>query len=369
MFLSAFGAGQATDRCGAEPAESLQAPPRSRAWALIQMLLGGVPYHAALYRAPAARRRVGKLLVENPIDLVYAHFLYTLPYVPRADAPPVCVDTQNVDGDYWGSKVVAARGINRWIAATNLRRVLAFERGQLDRIAAYVCVSESDAERTRAYASPPVPHILCSPNGVDTAAFTVRAPPDLQVNDLVLGFLGSLDIGMNIRSIERFYRNHWPAVRARLARWRLRLLLIGRDPAARLVRMVAGDPSVQLTGTVPDVRPWLNRVDILIAPLCEGAGTKLKTLEAMASGLPVVGSPLAFLGIGGENGRHYLRVDEDAGWGDALTSLAESSAHRAEMGREARKWIEHHFDWTAITNRLAEQLAACFKLTMGPSCP
>lgn len=335
----------------------------SRLSLCIRMLFSHDPYHAQLYRSRSMAERVNRYLRENGTDLVYAHFLYSAQYVPKESAAPVCLDPHNIDSQYWGSKVSASRGLYRVLAAANHVRVCAYERSLLPRFSAYVCVSEEDRVQTRHYACPPVKHVLTAPNGADLQAFVPSPRPRKKGAVLTLGFLGSLDIGMNVQSVRRFYKQVWPLLRARLPACP-NLLLIGRNPAPSLRRLVNGDPAVTFSGTVADVRPWLDRTDIFIAPLIEGAGTKLKTLEAMAMGLPVVGSPIAFLGLGGEDGRHYRSAANDEAFVEAVVELAASPELRRQLGRAARKHVEDQFGWDRITDSLAADLATCFHLRM-----
>jgi len=345
-------------------------PPISRSGLLFRLLLQSDPYHAQLYRSSVVAAAVAEQLRRDNIDLIYCHFLYSAQYLPRSVGVPVCVDPHNVDREYWSSKVAAARGLRRLVTVLNRNRVCRYERKLLDRFQAYVCVSNDDRRITQEYASPPVPHVLTAPNGVDARAFAPAAkPPPDATTPLTLGFLGSLDVPMNVASVRRFYGQVWPHLCQALAPRQTRLLLIGRNPDPSLIRLTRGDPGVVYSGTVPDVRPWLAQLDIFVAPLVEGAGTKLKTLEAMAMGLPVVGTPLAFLGLGGESGRHFHCAGDDRAFVAAIADLAASPARRQQMGTAARAYVETRFSWDCITDRLAHDLSRCFGLRLASASP
>jgi glycosyltransferase involved in cell wall biosynthesis len=332
---------------------------------LVRMLLSRRPYHEALYACRRTRARAAALLRRRPADLVFCHFIYSVQYLPRAAGAPVCVDQQNVDEEYWRSKAAASSGVRRLVMRLNGARVRAFERRLLPRLGAYVCVSGEDVAATRAYAAPRP--VLLAPNGVDPVVPRPRAPRPAG-EPLTLGFLGSLDIGMNVATAVHLYRDLWPRIRAGLPGENLRLLLIGRRPAPILRQLADGDPSVAFSGTVDSVRPWLERLDLLVAPLVEGAGTKLKILEAMALGLPVVGSPIAFLGLGGRSGLHYqCSADDDAFVAD-VCRLARAPEERAALGDAGCRFVHEHFGWPVITDRLAADLARCFGLrAAGPA--
>lgn len=334
-------------------------PSNRRLSTLPKMLLSRKPYHAMLYRSESMVRAVASCLENERIDLIYCHFIYTSEYLPPSTRIPVCLDSHNVDRQYWGSKAQSSTGFKRWITRINARRVQQYETALLPRFNAYVCVSTEDSDITRQYACPPVQHILTAPNGVDLNYYS---PRHFAANrSLTLGFLGSLDVGMNVASVRHFYINTWPRIRS-VIKPTPRLLLIGRNPAASLTQLMGKDSNVHFTGTVADVRPWLEQTDIFVAPLIEGAGTKLKTLEAMAMGLPIVGTPLAFQGLGGAHGLEYLVADSDEKFTQGIAMLEKAPDRRAAMGYAARSFVKERFGWDSITDRLAMDLSASFRL-------
>jgi glycosyltransferase involved in cell wall biosynthesis len=161
-----------------------------------------------------------------------------------------------------------------------------------------------------------------------------------------------------VSAAQHLYAELLPRIRAALPGVRFRLLLVGRDPVEGLRAAAKRDAGIELTGTVPDVRPYLRQMDVFVAPLQIGAGTKLKVLEAMASGLPVVGTDIALLGLAGQDGTHYRRANDDASFVQAVCQLAQQPDERQRMGRAARELVEASYGWAAITENLANGLLA-----------
>jgi polysaccharide biosynthesis protein PslH len=114
------------------------------------------------------------------------------------------------------------------------------------------------------------------------------------------------------------------------------------------------EAGVDVTGTVPDVRPYYRDALASIVPLRTGGGTRLKILEAMAAGVPVVSSPLGAEGLMVEHGANILLADpDDAGaWIQALTLLAGDSARREQLAGAARALVREHYDWTMVGRSL-----------------
>jgi glycosyltransferase involved in cell wall biosynthesis len=311
------------------------------------------PFHVAMYYRKEIDRLVHHELAQHPYDLVYSHFLYGLSYL-NGSRTPVAVDTQNVDRVYFQNKADHSAFPFSAFAAWNARRTIAYETQRLSSIWAYVSVSEEDRALTRAYADHAVRHFWVAANGVDTRRFRPSAPRD-PGTVVTLGYLGSMSLQMNIEAVQRFCRDMLPRIRASVAGLDVRFTVIGREPSAAIRNLARDTPGMTLSGTVDDVLPWLQKIDILVCPLRMGAGTKLKVAEALACGIPVVGTPLAFAGLAGASGVHYVQADDGA-FVEAVCRLARDPAERAAMGAAARAFAERHLEWDTIGDGLAADI-------------
>jgi glycosyltransferase involved in cell wall biosynthesis len=327
----------------------------SRARRALAYLDPSRPFHAAVYSRPEIARIVERELRERRYDVVYSHFIYGMEYL-RGCRLPVVIDQQNVDRVYWRNKADHSPFPVNLFAAWNTRRTIQFERRALPGMWAYVSVSDEDREQTRAYAGGFARHFWVASNGVDTHRFRPAPDPPPPSRVITLGYLGSMDLQMNVEAVERFSTEFLPRIRKGLPGVEVRLLVIGREPAASVRKVAQAVPGITLSGTVDDVVPWLQRVDLLVSPLRIGAGTKLKVAEAMSCGLPVVGSSLAFAGLPGRSGEHYVRVDRDEDFVAAVCRLALEPDERAKMGGAARTLAEAHLEWDAIGDRLADDI-------------
>jgi glycosyltransferase involved in cell wall biosynthesis len=134
----------------------------------------------------------------------------------------------------------------------------------------------------------------------------------------------------------------------------LRMTIAGRDPTARLVRLAQEAKGVTVTGTVPDILPLLRDASIYVCPLRDGGGTKLKVLEALAAGLPIVATKLAVEGIAVEVDKHYAAAETPAEFVEAILSLRQSPSRRLALGQEGRRLVESLYSWDAIGKRLED---------------
>lgn len=333
-------------------------------------LLSSNPYHMSIWYDPALQKEVFLLLSKHKFDVVYCHFIYTVPYVINCGIP-IFVDAHNVDRDYWSRKVdfYKAKGdlFKSWISKRNLNKIILFEDQILPVISGLVCMSQSDLDQMHSYAQcAPNLKLLVAPNGVDTQSFTHSLHKETQQksNRVVLGFFGSLHLDINKDAARLVCNSIFPEVQRQLPDYDISLLVIGRDPPKSLCNRVPKTlrRKISILGTVTDVRPFLVRVDVLVLPLRQGAGSKLRTLEAFSSGVCVVGSSLAFIGLEGfEDGKHAISAETVSCFVDRIQYVIRNPDIRKSISREARNFALN-FDWASITRTLSCELLKSFDI-------
>ena len=314
---------------------------------------GRRPYHVNLYYSKETQEAVQALLKTGRYGLVYSHFLYPLVYLQGAGIP-VVVDQQNVDRVYWANKLKHTRTLRKGIICWNLARTIAFESRNLEQVRAYVSVSAEDSEITRSYACSDSREFWVVPNGVDTHRFSPQI--SMPKSEILIGYLGSLDMEMNLLAVHRLIYDIWPKVVSGPGGERFQLQIIGKNPTGDVYRWARSTKSVEVVGEVEDVVPFLNALDLFACPITMGAGTKLKIVEAMACGLPVVGTPLALAGIDGVHGRHFVEATSDEDFVMAIRALADNRERRLEIGEAARSLVCEKYDWGNIGKALSENL-------------
>jgi sugar transferase (PEP-CTERM/EpsH1 system associated) len=213
------------------------------------------------------------------------------------------------------------------------------------------CTTQAELETLRSYGVPTPTDWF--PNGVDTDYFAAsREPPEPDT----LCFLGRMDYYPNQEAMLRFCDAILPLVR--VARPSVKLKIVGAEPSPAIQRL-AQLPGVTVTGTVPDVRPFVHKSALTIAPLSIARGTQNKILEAMAMGVPVISSVPASRGIDAVPGEHFLVAADDPAFAQATIRLLGDAAARDRLGRAARQRVESHHSWAASMRKLDGIIAAC----------
>ena len=181
-----------------------------------------------------------------------------------------------------------------------------------------------------------------------------------------ISFIGRMDYYPNIECMQRFCAQVWPLLRQ--SRPNLKLLIVGADPKPE-VQLLAKLPGVTVTGSVPDVRPYVRGSVANIAPLAIARGTQNKILEAMAMGVPVVTTRLAAGGVDAEAEKHLLVADTPADTAAAILRIVDQPAERARLAIAGRERMLSHHAWPRSMQRLDALIASCRSQFGRPASP
>lgn len=296
------------------------------------------------------RPRVRALLDEGPPDVVCVEHDWAAAWARDLPAAvPSVLTLHNLSWRYYDARARAESGLRRVGLGMEAARWRRHDRTWLPRYDRLVTVSEQD--RAGALELVSGARVEVVPNGVDTEGLqpTADAPePDTLV------FTGSMAYPPNAEGIAWFVREVWPTVRD--ARPEARLLVVGRDPS-EAVRSLGDDPGVEVTGAVPDIDPYFARATAAIVPIRSGGGTRLKVLEALAAGRPVVSTRLGAEGIEVRDDEHLLLADEPGEFAAAAVRLLEDGELRSRLATAGRQLVEERYDWRALGDRLEAVLA------------
>jgi len=253
------------------------------------------PLTHVLLHAPAARGKLATLTRGWLPDVVLVYCSGMAPLAmnsPLADVPFV-LDMVDVDSAKWDAYARTSSGPLRWIYGREARCLARFEAEAMRRAHATLVVT--DRERCDLQAIAPGADVRVVGNGIDLDAFRPARPPS---SDARLVFAGVFSYRPNERGALWFAREVWPLVRKH--RPDARLTLVGANPTAAIRGLAEQDNTIEVTGTVPDVRPFIWRAAVAVAPLLEARGIQNKVLEALAARVPVVTTPAVAVGLPGE---------------------------------------------------------------------
>jgi glycosyltransferase involved in cell wall biosynthesis len=305
-----------------------------------------------LFTTAALQRRIAAVLAARRFDVVNVegpfvahHRFRTAP--PGAPPPRVVLDEHNVEYDVHRQTVEAGGGglARRLYNAVNWRKMRREEEGLWRRVDAITVTSPRDEARVRA--AHPGARVAVVPNGVDVERYRPR-PRDPAPDRRTVLFFGALDYYPNSEGLLSFLDETWPRLLATNPAARLRIL--GRRPPAAL--LARQGPAVEIGGFVEDLRPSLAAAAVVIVPLRLGGGTRLKILEAMAMGKPVVSTTLGAEGLDATPGRELLVADDPARFAAEVRRVLDDPALAARLGKAARAFVERRYSWRASARAL-----------------
>jgi polysaccharide biosynthesis protein PslH len=282
---------------------------------------------------------------ESAIDLLQVEYQQMVPLVLDVPAKKSILDLHNVESALVDSYAQARSGVSAALyraEASALRRMERRTIGAFDHV---VVVSERERARLTAAAR----SVLVCPNGREPSAVLPDAPhPEV-------AFVATMGWAPNVDAAIWLGREIWPLVVARVPE--ARLLLVGKDPAPA-VRALAG-ARVEVTGTVPDVSPFLARARVVVAPLRAGGGTRLKIMEALDVGRPVVATSVGCEGMEDLVGRGVVVADTAPALAATIADLLLDPARAAALGRAGHEAVVRDHTWDAALSPLLQAVRPC----------
>lgn len=309
-------------------------------------LFSPLPYSVATHQSRALKQALAELARKQRVDVWHCEWTPYAEMLHGIAAERRVVMAHNVESVIWQRYYETERNpLRRWYIGRQWRKFERFERRVLGDVERTVAVSDTDAQRFRTDFG--VSRVDVVENGVDTVYFQPQARRR-EASRLL--FLGSLDWRPNLDGVNLLLERVFPAVRA--AEPSATLCLVGRNPPETLRQQAARMPGVELHGSVPDVRPYLADCGLLVVPLRIGGGSRLKILEALASGTPVVSTRVGAEGLCLEAGQDFTVVEDIDDLAAALVrAIRHPEVIQAEVERGREKVLEH-YDWDRLAKRL-----------------
>ncbi|MBK9373039.1 MAG: glycosyltransferase [Holophagales bacterium] len=318
----------------------------------LKSLVTGTSYNVDRFFSEAFRRRLIEVVREERPDVVLLESLFMVPYVPALRATTracVVLRSVNVEHEIWQGLARGEHHLWRRLYLQHLaRRLRQYEVATLDDVDAIIPVAQEDADCYRRLGATRPIH--AAPVGIDAADYPDRSG---QGDPLTLTFLGSLDWTPNLEAVDWFLGNVWPLVREAIPQARLHLG--GSNASSDLVGRLRCE-GVRFLGRVPDAREFISSGTAMVVPLLSGGGIRVKILEAMALGIPVISTRLGATGLGVNDGKQLLLADGVDSFTQACVALLSDRERAATIGRTGRTYVSQAFDTDAIGRRLVEFL-------------
>ena len=317
---------------------------------LVGSLFDPLPLTTRRYASPLLRAEVARLTSSHRFDAIVADFLTSVSNVPSIkDAILFQHNTETVIWERLASH--ASTPFHRHYYALQARRMERFERNACRNARHVIAVSPVDAAQFRdRYQAERVSPVG---TGVDVDYF---APPATApfVSDIV--FTGGMDWLPNMDGISYFGREILPLILK--ARPATTVTVVGRNPLPEILQLAERNPHIRVTGTVPDIRPYLWGSSISIVPLRVGSGTRLKIYEAMAAGVSVVSTTIGAEGLDYRDGENIAIANSPERFAGACIDLLTQDTRRRAQAAAGLAFVRAHYSWDAISRDFEDILRA-----------
>jgi sugar transferase (PEP-CTERM/EpsH1 system associated) len=305
------------------------------------------------YHSEGMQEWVTRTLAEEKIDVTVvfssamAQFLGD---IGGGEGAPMVVDFVDVDSFKWTQYAAQHAWPLSWLYRREGQHLLGYERSVAARSRRSFFVTENEASLFKQYAPECAADVQALGNGVDSEYFSpdpVRKSPfpdDAPTTGVIpLVFTGAMDYWPNIDAVTWFVHDILPALLA--SRPGLRFYIVGRSPAPAVLALASS--SVVVTGTVPDVRPYLQHAAVVVAPLRVARGLQNKILEAMSMARPVVASRSCADAIDARVDDELISASASADFVREIDHLLHTPARAAAVGRAARQRVVASYSWRA----------------------
>jgi len=317
---------------------------------LLANQFSSLPYFLAKCCLPRFQSTVENLLAKEHFDLLFCDFLHTAAPLLQCSFRPKIVFEHNVEFQLRKRKwQLEKHPLRKIVFGSEWKKTRPLEAQVCRSFDHVLTVSDEDQQTIRREFG--VDHISTLPTGVDTDFF---CPSGNQSVPGRMVFVGSMDWDPNEDGILWFLESVYPRIRQ--AAPHASFVVVGRNPSARLRAIAAKAPSVEVTGAVPDVRPYLSQAEAVVVPLRVGGGTRIKIPEAMAMAKAVVSTPI------GAEGLHFLKDHEicvaeaPEDFANAVITLLTQPGLRQRISAAARRVVRDEHDWETVVDQLEERL-------------
>lgn len=321
----------------------------------ITAFFSGLPHSVALYRTKELMRRAVELVDTHQIDILHVDTLGLVDEVlGQLPVPVKTLTHHNVESQMMLRRAEKEPSLLKrsafFLEAVKLRK---YEQRACPSYDLNLMVSDLDESILRGH----VPELQSTviPNGVDCEYFSFS---DRETATPSIIFTGGLDWYPNADAIRYFCTEVWPELKRRVPD--ITFDIIGRNASRDLKSFVTGLPGIRMHGYVPDVRPYIKQSKIFICPIRDGGGTRLKILDALAQGIPVIGTDIACEGLGVKHGEHVLYANTPKEFLTMIERLLSNDVLCQHLSVTGRRFIEQHYSFKAIGGMLSDTYERMF---------
>jgi len=314
---------------------------------LVRNLFSRYPYIVTSHYSKAFENKLRETLAQDTYDMVlaewspYAIFMKDIPEVP------FCCVAHNIESGIWRRyELTEKKPLKKLYITIQRKKVEAFELQCFTWARCATAVTSQEKEWIETNCKQP--NVAVIENGVAIDYFRISDGKAPKNNSLV--FTGSMDWRPNQDGVQWFTEKIFPVIRTRYPG--ASFTVVGRNPPAYIAQLPRKHPGVVVTGTVDDVRGYIDQSAVYVVPLRVGGGSRLKILEALSMGKIVVSTTTGAEGLRTEHGEHLLLADTEEQFAKTVCEVIAHPQTYKHLGENGRRLVEEHYNWPILAERL-----------------
>ncbi|MFA6216032.1 MAG: glycosyltransferase [Candidatus Omnitrophota bacterium] len=307
------------------------------------------PYIISKYCDVVMRKLVSSTIDIGDFDIIVCDYLSSTALIPERYWNRTVLFEHNIESMIWQRHYKVRNNLfEKAYLFLQWLKVLKYEKNCCLKFKAFIAVSEGDKKKLLDFGAK---YASVISTGVDTTAYSPIGGGEKSYN---LVFTGSMDWLPNEDAMVYFVKSIYPKVKSVVPQ--VNLTVVGRLPTAEVKELKNIDSSVEITGSVDDVLPYIDRAQIYIVPLRVGGGTRLKVFEAMSMEKAIVSTTIGAEGLQYENNKNIVIADTDELFAEEIIRLFKDPVRRKTIGVAARQHVVENYEWKAVTKNFEKIL-------------
>ena len=309
-------------------------------------------YHVSRFVSKAFNQKLKDVLLQSDFDIIQLETLYLTPYVPTirdySDAK-IVMRSHNIEYKIW-ERVTSNTG--NFLKKIYLRylthKLKEYEKKHINDYDSIISVSQEDLQTVKSMGFKN--GAISSPIGLKINKYSLKENHTLNADKIKICFIGAMDWIPNQEGLNWFLKEIWPSIIKRNPY--VELHIAGRNTSEFWHQY--NDQNIIIHGEVDDAISFIKNHSIMVVPLLSGSGTRVKILESMALGVPVISTKIGFEGIAVKSSQHLMQADDASSFVEAIEKLISDKNFNSSIRKNARKHIETYYDNQVIAKDLKE---------------
>ncbi|MGM0550712.1 MAG: glycosyltransferase family 4 protein [Bacteroidota bacterium] len=298
------------------------------------------PFMAKRFYHPSVKKTLIHLLQTNHFDIIQLEGPFMglyLPILQKYSTAPIILRAHNLEYRIWQLKAQRARGVKKGIYKFISEELKNFEEHLFLKCQGILPITPVDAKEI-AMIAPQVPQMILPYCTDNTPKQIIKKTGGVNR----VGYLGALDWQPNIEGLYWFIEKVWPLLL--LENPEITLQVAGRNASRQLRRDLSKTKGVEFAGEIPDAEAFLSQQSVLVVPLWSGSGIRVKIIEGMSLGLPMVATSMALKGIEATHGKQLLIADTPENFAKRTNSLLSNPKQAESLGKQAQEFVHQQFN-------------------------